>query len=156
MILRMTWLVDLTKLKLVAGIPADSVQSDTECHVHIIGLNGPPRAGRVDTHPHHRACHLQPRQTTCEPQLINSYAYHGATAHVLLTASCWCLSDDRSLQGTGWPLTGRTVCVSTVWSPCLQDQRTSWALAVSSCLLTFNKCYSLESFASVCDTGMTF
>lgn len=64
---------------------------------------------------------------------INALIYHEATAPVLLT-DCWChaVPDDRSLLGTGWPLTGRTVCVSIVSSPCLQDQRTSWAPAVST------------------------
>lgn len=119
----------------MADIPVDSVQYHAVCHISVIWLNGLLRA-TVLTHIHIiRSCHLWPRQTAWKPQLINSCTYHGATAHVFLT-DCWChpppLPDDRSLPGTGWLLTGRTVCVSTVSSPCHRDQRTSWAPAVSS------------------------
>lgn len=123
-----------TKSKM-AGIPA---AFHAVCHVCVIWLNGLLRH-TVLTHIHHTtsSCHLKPHQTACKPQLINSYTYHRATAHVLLTdCSCHPLPDDRSPPGTGWPSTGRTACVSTVSSPCLRDQRTSWAPAVSSyCLI---------------------
>lgn len=140
-LLRITWII-LLLIMMDKQSHRDGRYSSWQCTVpccvshqrHL--TKRPPQGHSVDTHPHHQVLSsLAPSdslEATANKLLHLPRGHSSCLSDRLLMSPPPPLPDDRSLPGTGWLLTGRTVCVSTVSSPCHRDQRTSWAPAVSS------------------------